>query len=29
MNMDEAMRFVLTAGIAGNKSPAPGNAKSA
>jgi uncharacterized membrane protein len=29
MNMDEAMRFVLTAGIAGNKSPAQDKADSA
>jgi len=29
MNMDEAMRFVLTAGITGKKSPAPGKVKSA
>jgi len=29
MNMDEAMRFVLTAGITGKKSPAPDKVKSA
>jgi uncharacterized membrane protein len=29
MNMDEAMRFVLTAGITGKKNPAPGKAESA